>query len=601
MGSTLVRVVFGVLVLATVAAFFVTQQLKSEFPLVLRFAAYPINFSPNGDKSRDSTRIGFDLSEPADVTFQVLDAEGNPVRTIVENKRLAGDAKHRFTWNGRNDDGQIVPDGTYRMRVIRRDEGRVIDSFKEIKVDTVPPRVRVDSAEPSVIAPGEPGQQFDVKVRYAGPINQAPEWRVFRTDDGPPYVVQRFRNGRTKTGIWDGLVDGKPAPDGEYAFTVSVRDRAGNLTTAPREIPTPRTARPGTGVSARRFTLTGPADVVAAGSVARMRVGPFDRSLDFVLSRLGNSKAIRKGGRIGGDFNVHVPKDAVTGMYLVRVRAGRHRGVWPLAVAGLPETKRAAQKPRPLLVLPTIAWQGETPWDGDANGFAETLETARAVQLGHPYPNAAPPPGFNAQTAPLLDFLERAALRYDLTTDLSLARGEGPAIGNAPGVAFAGDERWLPQPLLAKLRKYVEDGGKVATFGGDSFRRTVQLDGDVLRNPSRPRAADVFGERVERVVAEGGAPMQVFQNDLGIFGGVGAFVGDFDVFDQSAGLAEGAELQESAGRETDTPAFVAYRLGEGLVVRAGTPQWVRELRESRLSVEIPRATRNIWNLLAETR
>lgn len=601
MGSTLVRVVFGVLVLATVAAFFVTQQLKSEFPLVLRFAAYPINFSPNGDKSRDATRIGFDLSEPADVTFQVLDVEGNPVRTIVENKRLAGDAKHRFTWNGRNDDGQIVPDGTYRMRVIRRDEGRVIDSFKEINVDTVPPRVRVESAEPSVIAPGEPGQQFDVKVRYAGPINQAPEWRVFRTDDGPPYVVQRFRNGRTKTGIWDGLVDGKPAPDGEYAFTVSVRDRAGNLTTAPRVIPTPRTARAGTGVSARRFTLTGPADVVAAGSVARMRVGPFDRSLDFVLSRLGNSKAIRKGGRIGGDFTIHVPKDAVTGMYLVRVRAGRHRGVWPLAVAGLPETKRAAQKPRPLLVLPTIAWQGETPWDGDGNGFAETLETARAVRLGHPYPNAAPPPGFNAQTAPLLDFLERAALRYDLTTDLSLARGEGPAIGNAPGVAFAGDERWLPQPLLAKLRKYVEEGGKVATFGGDSFRRTVALDDDVLRNPSRPRAVDVFGERVERVVAEGGAPMQVFQNDLGIFGGVGGFVGDFDVFEQSAGLAEGAELQESAGRETDTPAFVAYRLGEGLVIRAGTPQWASELRESRLSIEIPRATRNIWNLLAETR
>src|ERR1700742_2828605 len=297
MGSTLVRVVFGVLVLATVAAFFVTQQLKSEFPLVLRFAAYPINFSPNGAGSRDRTRIGFDLSEPASVTFQVLDSEGAVVRTIVENAQLAGDARHRFTWNGRNDDGEIVPDGTYRMRLIRRDEGRVINSFKELNVDTVPTRVRVESAEPSVIAPGEPGQQSDVRVRYAGPINQAPEWRAFRTDDGPPYVVQRFRNGRTKTGIWDGLVDGRPAPDGEYAFTVSVRDRAGNLTVAPAEIPTPRTARPGTGVSARRFPLTGPADVVTAGSVARMTVGPFDRSLDFVLSRLGNPKPIRKGGR----------------------------------------------------------------------------------------------------------------------------------------------------------------------------------------------------------------------------------------------------------------------------------------------------------------
>ena len=69
-----------------------------------------------------------------------MDSEGNEVRRLVDDRELAGDAKHRFWWNGRDDDGRRVPDGVYRMRVVRRDEGRVIDSFKEITVDRRPPR-----------------------------------------------------------------------------------------------------------------------------------------------------------------------------------------------------------------------------------------------------------------------------------------------------------------------------------------------------------------------------------------------------------------------------------------------------------------------------
>ena len=64
---TLVRAVFAVLVLATVAAFFIAQSLKTEVPLVLRFGAQPRDISPNGDRVRDATRVGFDLSEAAEV------------------------------------------------------------------------------------------------------------------------------------------------------------------------------------------------------------------------------------------------------------------------------------------------------------------------------------------------------------------------------------------------------------------------------------------------------------------------------------------------------------------------------------------------------
>src|SRR4030095_6860183 len=103
MTRPLVRAVFVVLVVATVAAFFTTQQLKGEFPLVIRFATKPSHFSPNGDGYRDSSQVGFDLSEPASVSFSVVNSEGTEVRQLVTNRRLAGDAKHRFSWDGRND------------------------------------------------------------------------------------------------------------------------------------------------------------------------------------------------------------------------------------------------------------------------------------------------------------------------------------------------------------------------------------------------------------------------------------------------------------------------------------------------------------------
>lgn len=604
MARPLVRAVFALLVLATIAAFFATQQLKSEFPLVIRFAAKPKAFSPNGDRFKDVTQIGFDLSEPATVSFYVMDGEGREVRRVVDGESFAGDAKHRFHWNGRDDDGAPVADGLYRMRVVQRAEGRVIDSTKRVRVDRRPPRVTLVEAEPGVIAPRLPGQSPEVVVRYRGPSNSAPVFRVFRTDvDGPPRLVRRFRGNERRRGIWHGEVatgpeDSAPAPDGDYAVTVSVRDRAGNLDVAPAEIPRPGVARAGTGVAVRSFTLTGPLDVVAAGSPVTLEVGPIDRSLGFVLSRYGDPEPVRRGERIGGRFRVHVPGDARTGLYLVRVRAGRHRAVWPLAVAGLPQSKRAAARPRALVVLPAMSWQGLNPVDYDLDGFEDTLVDGRPVGLDRPFAGDGLPPRFRAEVGPLLRYLDRERLAYDLTTDVSLARGEGPTLGNAPGVAFVGSALWLPESLMRRLRDEVTDGLRIASFGADALRRTVRLRGERLDRPSGRRVADAFGESTS-LLRTSSAPLTVFETGLGLFADLDEFLGDFSVFEESRRLPTDARQIASAGRDPSRPAFVAYGLGGGVVIRTGTPQWARELREERLSVEVPTVTNRIWRVLAE--
>jgi FlgD Ig-like domain len=601
MAKPLVRAAFAALVLATIAAFFVTQQLKGEFPLVIRFATGPADISPNGDGFRDSSRVGFDLSRAATVSFSIVDSEGNEVRRLVDDRHLPGDSHNRYTWNARDDEGRVVPDGEYTMRVVRRDEGRVINSIKKVDVDTAPPAVQLTSAKPGVISPGLPGQSPEVKIRYQGPRNEAPEFRIFRTDDGPPRVVARFRGDRSRSAIWHGTIRGRSAAEGSYAFTVTVRDKAGNRAVAPVDVPTAASARAGTGVAVRKLDLRGPLSVVPAGSLAHLEVGPIERSFDFALARLGTRQVLRKGGRIGGRFRVKIPEKAKTGVYVVRVRAGGRRAQWPIAVAGLPQTRRSARHPRPLVVLPALSWQGYNEVDDDLDGFPDTLaQRGGRVRLDRPLQGGGLPRGFGGQVSPLLRFLDREHLGYDLTTDLALEAKQGPSLGNAPGVAFAGSARWLPEGLQGRLRRYARDGGRVASFGVDAFRRPVPLRKGTAGPSARPSAANAFGERTRKLLrTDPPAPLVVEGEDqLGLFAGGDRFIGEFSLFEPSGGLPRDTQALTAAGRDPGEPDFVAYKLGKGTVVRAGTPQWAAELSEGRLGVEVPRAMKRIWVLLA---
>ena len=84
-------IVFGVLVVATFAAFFVAQRLKNAPSVVqaLKIATGvhqkgdPPAFSPNGDGRRERARITFRLKKADDVTVHILNADGDQVRKLI--------------------------------------------------------------------------------------------------------------------------------------------------------------------------------------------------------------------------------------------------------------------------------------------------------------------------------------------------------------------------------------------------------------------------------------------------------------------------------------------------------------------------------------
>jgi hypothetical protein len=383
-------------------------------------------------------------------------------------------------------------------------------------------------------------------------------------------------------------VRGRPAPEGSYAFSVTVQNRGEIEGTAPGRLPPRRDdARPGTGVRIAGPEAILPVEGVAVGEVARIPVVGASGALPWRLSRVGSDRVLRRGVTRGGrQVELRVPRGAPAGEYVVRIAAGSR----PLRV---PLTVRKPTPAKVLVIVPAITWQGRNPVDDDLDGFADTLDVSPSVPLSRPLAGGALPAGFDRRIEPLLAFLQRRRLRYDIDTDVGLVRqGGAPDVEARTGVLLAGDERWLPAAAGRALRDYVERGGTVVSLGTDSLRREVRLGPRELAAPTGPREETIFGEDTEPADSLL-APLVSTRDDLGLFTGTDGVVGLFTRFEQ-AEPADGATLLVNAGRDPAKPAFAAYRVGRGLFIRVGTPQWSRALRSR---PEVAGVMQRIWDRL----
>jgi len=75
----------------------------------------PRYISPNGDGVQDSAYLRFRVRQPATLTMQVTTPEGSLVRHITRTFGSGELGAQEFVWDGRNDAGDSMPDGRYRV------------------------------------------------------------------------------------------------------------------------------------------------------------------------------------------------------------------------------------------------------------------------------------------------------------------------------------------------------------------------------------------------------------------------------------------------------------------------------------------------------
>ena len=169
---------------------------------------------------------------------------------------------------------------------------------------------------------------------------------------------------------------------------------------------------------------------------------------------------------------------------------------------------------------------------------------------------------------------------------------------------LAGSLRWVPRALARRLRRYVEDGGRLASFGTESLRRGVRVGPNRLTRPTQPTPTDPFGARLEPAraaraparTAAAPVPLTALADDpaLGLLTGSDGVVDAFGRLEESQARAErgarrwsmalGQDVTDAERADAEAkgeqprkalPALTATRLGEGLVVRVGLTDWVQ--------------------------
>jgi hypothetical protein len=247
---------------------------------------------------------------------------------------------------------------------------------------------------------------------------------------------------------------------------------------------------------------------------------------------------------------------------------------------------------RALVVVPALTWQGLDPVDEDGDGIPDTLLNSSRLQLQRPLVDG-PPPGY-ADEAALLSYLDSAHYPYDLTTDLGLIEGRGPALSGHSAVILAGSEEWLPSSLAVALRRYVQRGGHLVSLGLGSLQRSVKVSGGVVSDPTLPVTTDALGARTGRLTRTGGQLIAVINDQLGIFSTTSGVLAGFHSYQPITGVAPPGQILSQAGISAGASAVLGYSLGQGTVVDIGLPGFGSALAHD---VDAKELWNRLWTVL----
>ncbi len=121
-------------VLFSAAAFVRTQMLKQEEAPIAGIQ-FDGRLSPGCACPREKAKLSFTLERAQPISATIVDEDDAPVRTLLDGA-LRASGRETLTWDGTDEDGEVVPDGEYRLRV---------DLVSPDRTITIPTDVRVEA------------------------------------------------------------------------------------------------------------------------------------------------------------------------------------------------------------------------------------------------------------------------------------------------------------------------------------------------------------------------------------------------------------------------------------------------------------------------
>jgi hypothetical protein len=212
----------------TAAAFAVTEGLKLEkSPITDTQVAKVV--APDSVAGFATAPISFLLRKQDRLTVQIVNGNGDVIRTVARS-RPARRGTQQFIWNGRDDRGHVVPDGTYKPRVHLARERRTIALPNSIRMDATPPLIKLVSVRPLVFSPDGDFRLDTVRIHYL--TSEKAQAILYVDGDRRTTVNRLLRVGKLD---WGGRAARGLRP-GLHRLRLRAIDVAGNLSNPTRAV-----------------------------------------------------------------------------------------------------------------------------------------------------------------------------------------------------------------------------------------------------------------------------------------------------------------------------------------------------------------------------
>ena len=194
--------------------------LDTTYPEVELDAEYTL-FSPNGDDRKDVVPISQESSNEGLWEAQIVNADGEAVRTYFWKGRVSD-----LQWDGRDDSGNIVPDGTYRYVVRATDTAgnTTEETLGGLRVDTRRTAVFVTADTTGFSPNGDDFRESVTIAMYTNLLDGVESWTLTIVDEaGRPVRTWEGTEPQASTEVeWQGVDENGDVVEGLYTARFEV-------------------------------------------------------------------------------------------------------------------------------------------------------------------------------------------------------------------------------------------------------------------------------------------------------------------------------------------------------------------------------------------